>query len=222
MNIQTFREIITDHENKMKQIHIVLLCLNYVEEFPELASVIGCLWDSNSTFLINTSLFGSFINRKPNTINRGFRYHNFSRKMSSRKIRQNVPSKFNMNKLPDPTNWIQRSSKGFTKMTTEEEAMSWKYFDYKNPKPTVSTVSVEPSTIETDNLPNFENYEILPNIQEDLINNTVNEVNNNNNDDFSIIGYNHDDFFINFDEDNFNNNDFDDNGDIFWPNDGLY
>lgn len=134
MDLQTFQRMVADRQNKLKQVHIMLLCLNYVDVFPELAPVIGCLWDSNSTFLINIAIFAAFIDRKPNTINRSFLYHNFTRKMSSREIRQKVPPKFNMNKLPNQTNWIQCSSKGFTKMTTEEEAIHWKYFDHKKKK----------------------------------------------------------------------------------------
>lgn len=227
MDFQTFQKIVSDHKNKLKQVHIVLLCLNYVEEFPELASTIGCLWDSYSTFLINTAIFASFIGRKSNTINRYFRYHNFTKKKSSKEIRQKVPPKFNMDKLPDQTNWMQRSSKGFNQKTTEIEAIHWKFFDYKNSKPVkpvIDVVPIEPSPKKDINTDIFENDLFIFNYSENLNNPTDDK--NDQDESSSIVDNDHDSFFQCIDDDNFNIHGFDDNydnnNDIFSFNDGLF
>lgn len=128
MDIDSLRLMVTNKSKKLKQIHIVWLCLNFVESNPEEAPNIGCFWNTNSSFLINTEIFGLFIDRLPNTINRSFRSHKFNWKKSSALLRGQVPKKFDIKNFPDPQNWIQRKCEGFTKNTTEIEAINWKYY----------------------------------------------------------------------------------------------
>lgn len=128
MNTETLRQIVSSKSKKLKQIHITWLCLNFVESQPESAKIVGCLWNTDTSFLINTEIFAKFINRLPNTINRGFRSHRFDWKKSSTNLRDQVPEKFDFKNFPDQLNWIQRKCEGFTKKTTELEAINWKYY----------------------------------------------------------------------------------------------
>lgn len=136
MNIDTLKKIVTGRNPKLKQIHILLLCLNHVEQNPSDGKTVGCLWNSDSSFIINTQIHGKFIERLPNTMNRGLRCHGFKWTKTSRIIRENIPDKFKFNEFPDQLNWDQRSCPGFTKSTTEAEAINWKYHDLipKNPR----------------------------------------------------------------------------------------
>ena len=111
----------------MKQIHIILVCLNFVDDNPEYAPSVGCLWNTENTFLIHSGIFGKFINRKANTINRNFRTHGFKRKKSSCLMREQIPKKFNLHDLPDAANWFQRECQGFSKKTTEKESIKWEF-----------------------------------------------------------------------------------------------
>ena len=129
MNIDTLKQMVTRKNPKLKQIHILWLCLNYVEENPSEAAQVGCLWNSVDSFIINTKIHGEFIERLPNTINRGFRCHSFKWKKTNRILRDNIPAKFNFKDFPDQLNWDQRSCPGFTKSTTETEAITWKYHE---------------------------------------------------------------------------------------------
>lgn len=126
-DLNSFKQIVSN--KKLKQIHVVWLCLKRVEFHPEEASIIGVLWNSASDFMMNSYIFGLFINRKPNTMNRGFRSHGFIYKKSSDLMRRNIPKKFDFNNFPDQKNWILRRCEGFTKNTTEIEAIKWKSHD---------------------------------------------------------------------------------------------
>lgn len=122
---------VTNRDNKLKLIHSVWLCLNYVEYNPDQKSEIGIFWIDNSHFMINTYIFGLFVKKKPNTINRNFRSHGFCYKKTTFEMRESVNEC-----LPDSKNWILRWADGFTKLTTESEAISWKYTEIvvKNPR----------------------------------------------------------------------------------------
>ena len=74
--------------------------------------------------MINSSIFGKFIQREPNAINRNFRTHGFTQKKSSLLMRKKVPKKFQFDNVPDPKNWFQRECEGFSKSISENEALS--------------------------------------------------------------------------------------------------
>ena len=127
MELEHLRCIVRSREPKMKQIHMVLTCLNFSDNHPKDAFTIGCFWTSEKTFLIHSGIFGAFVGRKANTINRNFRTHGFTQNKSSAFMRCQIPSKFDLRNLPDPSNWFQRQCEGFTKETTEKEAISWEF-----------------------------------------------------------------------------------------------
>lgn len=129
-SLEEFRLKVTNKDNKLKLIHTVWLCLDFVEHNPSFKFDIGIFWHDDSHFMINTYLFGLFVNRKPNTINRNFRSHGFRYKKTTFEMRESVNEC-----LPDSKNWILRWCDGFTKSTKENEAVSWKYTEIIVKKP---------------------------------------------------------------------------------------
>lgn len=165
MNIEYLRRKVSSKEHKMKQTHIVLLCLKFVEEHPEAVSIVGCCWDSDNTFMINSSIFGKFIERDPNTINRNFRSHGFTQNKSSQQMRARVPKRFGFDNIPDAKNWFQRQCPFFTKQTNEEEARTIKHHKLIPKKHIKKEPTVSPSNADSSiqlNYPNTTNTTNLP------------------------------------------------------------
>ena len=177
MNIDQLRSIVRNREPKMKQIHIILVCLNFVDDNPEYAPSVGCLWNTENTFLIHSGIFGKFINRKANTINRNFRTHGFKRKKSSCLMREQIPKKFNLHDLPDAANWFQRECQGFSKKTTEKESIKWEFHQII-PKKHIEKIEPKEKKIEDDfiDFSNNNYYNVILNydIKFDTINNEKN------------------------------------------------
>lgn len=128
-HIEKLRQRTTDKEKKLKLLHIVWLCLQYVSNHPEDKTKVGIFWFDDSHFMLNTSIFGLFVNRKPNTMNRLFRTHGFHYQKSTSAMRDKVYELYPNETLPEPKNWILRWCDGFTRLTTEEEAKKWKKID---------------------------------------------------------------------------------------------
>lgn len=103
---------------------MVLTCLNFADKNPKHAFTIGCFWTSEKTFVIHSGIFSAFVGQKANTINRYFRNHGFTINKTSALMRKQIPNKFDVQNLPDPTNWFQRQCEGFTKETNENEAIN--------------------------------------------------------------------------------------------------
>lgn len=125
--LEELRYRVTNECKKMRQIHIVLLCLNFVDTHPEFVSQIGCFWNTDHSFMVHSIKLGTFIKRRPNTINRNFRSHGFDIQKTSKIIREKIPPKFKFDCIPDHKNWFQRQCYGFTKKTTERQARYWKF-----------------------------------------------------------------------------------------------
>lgn len=138
MSFEELKQKVTDKSNKLKLIHTVWLCLEFVEHNPDSKFEIGIFWNSNSHFMINTFIFGMFVNRKPNTINRNFRSHGFCYKKTTFEMRDALNEC-----LPDSKNWILRWCDGFTKSTTESEAISWRYNELIIKKPKILKIKEE-------------------------------------------------------------------------------
>lgn len=135
-NIDELRQKITNNDNKMRFIHIVWTCLQYIQDHPNDKSKIGIFWYDDCHFMINTIVFGNFTNRKPNTMNRNFRTHAFHYHKTTTAIRKKINELYPNENIIDPKNWVMRWCDGFSKSTNESEAMSWKYIELKikNPK----------------------------------------------------------------------------------------
>lgn len=129
MNFNELKRKVTDRNNKMKLIHTAWLCLKYVEDHPAEKCEIGIFWLNEKEFMLNSSIFGSFTNIKPNTMNRNFRTHGFSCKKTTSSIREYVSEIYPNTFLPDPKNWIIRWCENFSKSTTEAEAKCWQSHD---------------------------------------------------------------------------------------------
>lgn len=127
--IEKLRQRITDKEKKLKLLHVVWLCLQHVSNNPDDKTKIGIFWFDDSHFMLNTSIFGLFVNRKPNTMNRLFRTHGFHYQKSTSSMREKVYELYPNEALPEPKNWILRWCDGFTRTTTEDEARKWKKID---------------------------------------------------------------------------------------------
>ena len=56
MELEHLRCIVRSREPKMKQIHMVLTCLNFSDNHPKDAFTIGCFWTSEKTFLIHSPM----------------------------------------------------------------------------------------------------------------------------------------------------------------------
>ena len=82
----------------------VWYCLHFTQQFPEYVNIIGIVWrKDNNHFLVNSDIFGSFLNLKPNSINTNFRDHGFVIvPLSSRLISEEFPN------LGKSRNWKQR------------------------------------------------------------------------------------------------------------------
>lgn len=124
ITLDELKQKIDDKTDKLKLTHIVWLCLSYVTKYPDSKFKIGIFWFDDSHFMMNTFIFGSFINRKPNTINRNLRTHGFQYKKTTYEMRKAMNESF-----PDPKNWILRWCDGFTRSTTEKESIEWRYID---------------------------------------------------------------------------------------------
>ena len=127
--------------------------MNYVESHPDLASKIGVFWNTNSSFMINTSIFGNFVKKKPNSINRNFRAHDFTNKKVTLEMREHIPKKFSFINLPDQRNWFERRSEGFTKQTTEPEAIKWKYKELNTKKSSITSFTKNSKKIGNNSAP---------------------------------------------------------------------
>ncbi|KAK8871664.1 hypothetical protein M9Y10_007402 [Tritrichomonas musculus] len=132
MDLETFRHMVMCKKPKMKQTHIVLECLKFVDNNPESLPRVGCCWKTDQIFMIHSGIFGNFIGRDANTINRNFRTHGFIQRKSSASMRKAVPKKFNFDHIPDPKNWYERERSGFTKETTAKDLI---YFSFQKPTP---------------------------------------------------------------------------------------
>lgn len=124
MDIESFRRYVSN--KKLKQIHAIWLLLKRSEYHPEDNDDMGIFWFNDFQFIINTGICAKFLGRKANTMNRGFRSHYFSYKKSSAAIREAIPKEIKFIEFSDQKNWILRFCDGFTKNTTEDEAMKWK------------------------------------------------------------------------------------------------
>ena len=93
---------------KMKLIHIVWICLQYIQKHPHDISNVGIFWFDDSHFMINSLIFGKFTNRKPNTINRNFRTHGFKYQKTTYLIREKVQALYPNEYICDPKNWVLR------------------------------------------------------------------------------------------------------------------
>ena len=129
-NLEELKKKVTSKVDKMKLMHILWMCLKFVIKNDDAKTQIGLFWIDDSIFLMNTTIFGAFIERIPNTINRNLRSHGFGYKKTTYEMR----TKININ-LPDSNHWILRWCDGFTQSTTENEAISWKYNDEYVRKP---------------------------------------------------------------------------------------
>lgn len=147
--IEELQKKTTDKTKKLKLLHTVWLCLQYVSNNPNDKSKVGIFWFDESHFMINTSIFGIFVNRKPNTMNRLFRTHGFHYQKSTSTMRDKVYELYPNETLPEPKNWILRWCDGFTRSTTEEEARKWKkvQLQEKNPKKKELNLSEEEETL---------------------------------------------------------------------------
>ncbi|KAK8896283.1 hypothetical protein M9Y10_014180 [Tritrichomonas musculus] len=132
--LEELKQKVTDKGNKLKLLHVVWLCLKYVSNHPDEKTQVGIFWFDDSSFMLNSSIFGTFVNRKPNTMNRLFRTHGFSYKKSTSSMRDRVYELYPNESLPEPKNWILRWCDGFTKSTTEDEAKKWKKIEIKEIK----------------------------------------------------------------------------------------
>ncbi|OHS98175.1 hypothetical protein TRFO_09032 [Tritrichomonas foetus] len=126
--LEQFRNYINGNEDRMKMIHIVWHCLKLTSKYPQLTKDVGAFWTSDNCFIFNSTIFGKFTNRKPNTINRNFREHGFLFEKSTAPRRAEIFSRIpDGDKLPDQIHWVFRWADSFNQSTSEREAMKWQY-----------------------------------------------------------------------------------------------
>lgn len=141
-------------KSMMYQLHKML---KFVVDYPEYKDDVGLLWHDHNTFLINTRVFSIFTKRKPNSVNRNFRDHQFMVQKSSHSVlrRHGITD--------NPRCWMLRWNMDFNIKTGEE--------DLKNIKFKISEVSkLSCSTTDTneDNSPNEFNLDLsLENYDQD-------------------------------------------------------
>ena len=150
MELEIFRLKVANKEPKMKQIAIILECLNFVEAHPEHVSKVGCCWLTDQEFLVNTKIFGIFIGRDPAGINKNFLDNGFNKSKFSK--RDNFPKIYNFESIPDPKNWRKRKCICFSKKTTIEEAIKFRSIinnftqdDFNPPDPNLQN-SIQPTS----------------------------------------------------------------------------
>ncbi|KAK8857362.1 hypothetical protein M9Y10_015766 [Tritrichomonas musculus] len=136
--LDEIKDKITNKVDKMKIIHVLWLCLDFVKNHPESKFEMGLFWVDHSHFMMNTFIFGSFINRKPNTINRNLRTHGFYFKKTTFEMRSMINES-----LPDSKHWILRWCDGFNQSTTENELLNLKYNEPVVKKSRTQQISID-------------------------------------------------------------------------------
>lgn len=121
-SIEELRQKVSDP--RLKLIIILWNCLTYVKNHPESKIKVGLFWINDYEFMMNTNIFGTFLGRKPNSMNRNMRTHLFNNVKTKMEMRQKLNED-----LPDSKHWMLRWCDGFTQSTTEKEAASSKYHE---------------------------------------------------------------------------------------------
>lgn len=121
LSFNELKQLATDPKNKL--IRILWLCLKYVDNNPESTKEIGVFWLDDRNIMINSKIFASFLHRKPNTVNRNLRSHQFAYRKIKLEMRQLINEE-----LPDPEHWLLRYCDKFIRSTTEEEIIISNYY----------------------------------------------------------------------------------------------
>lgn len=162
LNLDEFKNYIT--QGKKKLILIAFLCLNYVGQQNDFALNIGCFWNSNGSFIMNTKIFANFIHRKENSINKNFQFNGFQNKKLTAKMIQEISNKFNFSNSINYKNWILRYCDGFNKDTDIMIIKNWMKCKYKM-KSNMKKVSMP--SICVDNKENEKNQSLEPSNNEE-------------------------------------------------------
>lgn len=186
MSYQELKKIATN--THLKQIYVVFISLNFVEQHPEYLKNIGCLWISDTVFLINVAIFGLFTDRKPNTINKNFKYNKFATQKITKQTKKIVPEKYNFNHLPDQQNWFFKCSINFSKNMNDLDLLNPRSF----PTPIINVYEMQgPNANDSNERVTDQDSSIqLPNIE---INDDLLEDANESIDEFDIFQINSDD-----------------------------
>ena len=129
MNLGKLKKIIK--KNCKQIVHALWLCLNWVENQPNDAPIIGCFWFTDKIFKINVRIFCNFIGKKSNTAYKNLRRHNFTHK---KETGFSFPNKFNIQNIHDVKRWEMYSCDKFNKNTTESEAINLPYYEKRKKK----------------------------------------------------------------------------------------
>lgn len=131
-SLQDLKKEICKKDYKRKQIYIIWLALNFVQNNPEHFLDIGLGWLDNEHFLFNSTLFGIFANRKINTINHYFESYAFGHRKMDYVIKEKACEIYSIDNIQDQKCWCVRWWNGFTKSTTEVEVQN--LMDFKSPR----------------------------------------------------------------------------------------
>lgn len=132
MEINLLRQKIFNRPRRIKQIHLVWLCLNFVKEHPEHLTTIGIGWIDNKHFIFNCLIFAHFSNRIPNSINSYFKKHGFKCHQTTKELRRRYIGFFE--DCSYSSCWVIRNCDGFNQSTTESELVKFKYINTNKKK----------------------------------------------------------------------------------------
>ncbi|KAK8893228.1 hypothetical protein M9Y10_021645 [Tritrichomonas musculus] len=165
MDILELKQNITEQGRKMKQTHLIWICLKKVDENKELFLSIGIGWVNDYQFLFNSTVFGVFSNRPINTLNHNFESHGFHYQKLNCKLKKKVCEIYSLTDLPNQKGWVLRWCEGFTRFTNEKEALKWKYYDLKKKmKKKIKEISSDKEKVlEVDSIMNFKNDDVINN-----------------------------------------------------------
>lgn len=128
--IEELEKQVTKTNPKMKLKTVVKICLDFVEEHPELIHKIGIAWYNETCFIINTKIFGIFIKRKPNSINKNLKKNGFKCIKTKYSMREKKYLSFTFNDLPDSKSWVLQYSDKLQKKSKKN--ISNIFFDFPN------------------------------------------------------------------------------------------
>lgn len=128
--IEELEKQVTKTNPKMKLKTVVKICLDFVEEHPELINKIGIAWYNETCFIINTKIFGIFIKRKPNSINKNLKKNGFKCIKTKYSMREKKYLSFTFNDLPDSKSWVLQYSDKLQKKSKKN--ISNIFFDFPN------------------------------------------------------------------------------------------
>ena len=134
MSLNQLKQKILRGPKRIKQGHLLWICLDFVNKHPEHFINIGVQWIDDSNFIFNCKIFSNFVGRKTNTLNNYFKHHGFQCRRINNNLQIYINNLFSRLNYPLSDGWIIRYLDGFTQSTTENESKKLKFIPSENIK----------------------------------------------------------------------------------------